>query len=118
MFLGKMLANRGEFGNLLEGFVYSELYKHVEQHDDRISIFHYRDLDQNEVDFIIERDNKIVAIEVKAIVTMNSEDLRAIKRLKESIGSTFACGIVLNTSDLIQRMGENIFAMPVSQLWS
>lgn len=114
----KILANRGEFGNILEGFVYSELYKHVEQHEDRISIFHYRDFDQNEVDFIIERDNKILAIEVKARVTMKSEDFRAMKRLKEAIGSTFACGIVLNTGDRIQRMGENLYAMPVSQLWS
>ncbi len=114
----KILANRGQIGNLLEGFVYSELYKHVEQHDDRISIFHYRDLDQREVDFIIERDNKIVAIEVKAKVTMKSEDFSAMKRLKENIGSIFACGIVLNTGDRIQRMGEKLYAMPVSQLWS
>lgn len=115
---GKIEANRGEFGSLFEGFVFSELYKLVEQNDDGISIFHYRDLQQYEVDFILELDDKVVAIEVKARVTNRMEDFKAMKRLREAIGSSFACGIVLNTGDRIQRFGEKLYAMPVSQLWT
>ncbi len=114
----KIRSDRGVFGQILEGFVFSELYKLIEQNDEGISIFHYRDLQQYEIDFMLELDGRIVAIEVKANIGIKSEDFKAMKRLKEAIGSSFACGIVLNTGDRIQRMGEKLYAMPVSQLWS
>ena len=102
----------------METFVFSELYKVAEQNDEGVSIFHYRDLRQNEIDFILELDNRIVAIEVKARVGARPDDFKVMRQLKETVGSSFACGIVLNTGDRIQRFGDNLYAMPVSQLWS
>ena len=40
-----------------------------------------------------------------------------LKRLQAAAGSSFSCGILLHAGDRIQRAGDQLFAMPVSQLW-
>ena len=39
-----------------------------------------------------------------------------LKRLKESAGNVFACGIVTHDGERIQRVGDGFFAMSFSQL--
>lgn len=110
--------DRSKLGSLLEGFVYSELSKLIGLLDDPVSLHHFRDRDQVEVDFVLEMGGKIVAIEVKAAATVSPKDFRGPKRLADATGKAFACGIVLHDGDRIQRTGERLFAVPVGQLWS
>lgn len=114
----KILADRTKLGPLLEGFVYSELSKLVAQQGGEASISHFRDRDKVEIDFVLERTGQVVGIEVKAAVTVKPEDFQGLKRLSEATGPAFACGLVLHDGDRIQRVGERLFAMPVSQLWA
>jgi len=77
----------------------------------------HRDRDQLEVDFVIERAGQLVGIEVKTAVSVGSADLRGLKRLREAAGKSFACGVLLHDGDRIQRVGDDPYALPVSQLW-
>jgi len=110
--------DRSKLGPLLEGFVFSELSKLVGQGDHPISISHLRDRDKVEVDFVLEQARRVVGIEVKAAASVKPEDFHGLKRLQVAAGSAFACGILLHDGDRIQRTGDRLFAMPVSQLWS
>lgn len=111
-------ADRGKLGSMLEGFVYSEISKLASQSPEPVSITHYRDRDQVEVDFVLERAGRIVGIEVKAAVTVMPRDFQGLKRLQDATGKAFACGIVLHDGERIQRTGERRLAMPISQLWA
>ena len=110
--------DRNKFGDMLEGFVFTELAKLIPRTGFGDTIHHYRDKDQTEVDFVIERDGKVLGIEVKAAMTVRPGDLRGLKRLQGLTGADFACGIVLHDGERIQRLGDQFYAMPVHQLWA
>ena len=110
--------DRQKLGPLLEGFAYAELVKAVALSDEETSVSHYRDKDQVEVDFVLERSpGEIVGIEVKASATVRPSDFRGLARLKASTGERFACGIVLHDGERIQLTSPKLFAMPVKMLW-
>lgn len=111
-------TDRNRLGPLLEGFVYSELEKQSALSLDPALISHYRDKDKVEVDFVLERERRLVGIEVKASATVKAEDTRGLKRLQDAAGKAFACGIILHDGERIQRIGDRLFAMPVGQLWA
>lgn len=111
-------ADRASFGQLLENFVFSELYKSTQLASEEISIYHYREQSVYEIDFVLEKAGKVVAIEVKASTGIKSDAFRTLRRLKDQLGESFVCGIILHDGDQIQSLSDNMYAMPVSQLWS
>ncbi len=112
-----LATDRNRLGPLLEGFVFSELVKIAGQASEYASISHYRDKDKVEVDFVVEQAGAILGIEVKAGAMAKPEDFRGLRRLRSATGEAFACGIVLHDGDRIQRLGDRLYAMPVSRLW-
>lgn len=116
--LNDLQADRAKFGALLEGFVFSELSKLANQSPDNISISHYRDRDNVEVDFVLEQAGKVIGIEVKASATASPRDFHGLRRLQDATGKAFACGILLHDGERIQRTGDRLFAMPIDQLWA
>ncbi len=110
--------DRGQFGSLLECFVYSELAKQSASSPNRLYVSHYRDKDKVEVDFVLERAGRVVGIEVKAAASVKSGDFAGLRRLKRAAGDAFVCGILLHDGDRIQRAGEGLYAMPIGILWA
>ena len=114
-----MARNRQKLGPLLESFVYAELAKTAALSDDELILSHYRDKDQVEVDFVLERSpSAIVGIEVKASATVRPRDFKGLKRLRQAVGERFSCGIILHDGDRIQKAASRLFAMPVKMLWT
>ena len=86
----RLRADRGQFGPLLESFVFSELIKGAGWSKEHISIFHYRDKDQLEVDFVPENPaGQIVGIEVKAAASVTQRDFGGLQRVASAAGSAF-----------------------------
>ncbi|QND53838.1 ATP-binding protein [Phyllobacterium sp. 628] len=115
-------SDRTVFGHLLESFVFSELVKQIGWLQGRgISINHFRTTTrtQDEVDFVLE-DNRggIVGIEVKASATVVSDDFRGMRKLAEVTKSRFIAGILTYDGDKVVPFGSNMFAVPVSHLWT
>ena len=115
----KIERDRQRLGPLLETFVFGELRKAASLTTRRTSISHYRDKDQVEVDFVLERSpGHIVGIEVKASATVRPSDIRGLIKLRDATGDLFKLGLVLHDGDGIQEVGDRIFTAPVSVLWS
>jgi predicted AAA+ superfamily ATPase len=115
----RLKQNRTNFGPLLETFVFSEIMKLISWSELQISLYHFRDQDRREVDFVLERDDgSIVGIEVKANATVISSDFSGLKKLAEASGSKFTCGVVLYDGDGIVPFGTKFVAAPVSCLWN
>ena len=102
-------------GDIVETFVFAELLKHISYSQIQPKLYHYRTNDKKEIDFIIEKPNKILAIEVKSSQNIKRDAFKHIidfqkKSSKEIIGIVFYAGdsILSFGDDEYQR-----FALPL-----
>ena len=84
-------------GDVVESFVYSELQKHIGYSLTQPKIYHYRTNDKKEIDFIIEKADKIFAIEVKSSQNIKKDTFKHIidfqnKSDKEVVGIVLYAG--------------------------
>jgi len=115
----RIAKDRTAFGALLETFVFSEVLRQTTWLDDSYTISHYRDKDQNEVDFIVEDERgAMVGIEVKAGATVRASDFKGIRKVMESSGDDLKLGVVLYDGTQVVPFGDRLFAAPISCLWS
>jgi len=113
-----LLENRELLGQLLETLVYGELRRQSSRMGEAIEFAHFRDKDGAEVDIVLQfEDAKVAGVEVKASATLRSSDFRGLRRLRESCGRRFACGVILYDGDATVGMGDGLFAVPISELW-
>jgi predicted AAA+ superfamily ATPase len=115
----RLSSDREALGALLETFVFSEIAKLITWTDREVTVHHYRDKDQHEVDLVLERDDgAIVGIEVKASATVNEHDFGGLRRLARACGDRLKLGLVLYDGETSVPFGERLFAAPISTLWS
>lgn len=106
------------FGRLLETFVVGELAKQASWSDAATSLHHYRDRDGREVDLMLERHRRVVAVEVKATSTPGPSHTRHMRYLQQRLGRRFHRGVVLHTGHETVQLGDRIVALPISALWA
>lgn len=107
----------GRFGHMLENFVFSELSKINCASEMTADISFYRTNDGREIDFVLERQHKLVAIEVKNAESIREKDLTGIRELQEIGGKDFHAGIILCNTSRVIAYDENIYLLPFSALW-
>lgn len=97
------MIGKNEFlGNLVETFVYSELIKHRSYANVDVDIFHFRDQQKKEVDFVLEANNgDIVALEVKSGSNLKSEYFKGLVALAQTMKDKNFKGIVLYGGDKV-----------------
>ncbi len=114
----KVKANRNDFGPLLESFVFAEIMKLLSCSEMFLTPYHFRDQEMHEVDFVLERDDgMIAAIEVKASAVVQAKDFAGLKLLAGLLAEKFAFGAVLYDGEKIIPFGERMAAVPISCLW-
>jgi predicted AAA+ superfamily ATPase len=105
-------------GALLESFVAMELLRHSDWTQEPVSLFHYRDNKQREVDIVIERPSgEIAGVEVKAAATASNADFAGLRYLRDKLGVRFKAGVVLHTGSETHPFGDRLAAVPLSGLW-
>jgi len=114
----RLRDDRGQFGALLETFVFAEILKLASAANSRFEFSHFRDKQQNEVDIVIEdRRGRIVGIEIKAAASVMSSDFSGLRILADACGDRFASGMVLYDHHKVIPFGERLSAVPISALW-
>lgn len=106
-------------GKLIETFAFNEIMAQVDTSDGRYELFHYRDREKREIDFLIEReDQALLGIEIKAGSSISKKDFRHLdwfqKNLVKEKGFT---GIILYTGQYPVSFGDNLWAVPFGSLW-
>jgi hypothetical protein len=84
-------------GAIFETYVFVEILKSYWHRGARPSIYYYRDKDAKEVDFLIERDQKLFPVEAKKASTPRKDWLssfKALRKLKKDISSGFVICMV------------------------
>jgi predicted AAA+ superfamily ATPase len=106
-------------GSIVENFVVMELLKQTSWHTKRTQLFHYRTLTGLETDLVLEDSSGNAAcIEIKSRETVTSNDFKGIKLVKEELGEKCKAGVVLYTGTEKIPFGHNLWALPISCLWT
>lgn len=103
-------------GDVVETFVYSELIKHISYSYKQPQIYHYRTNDKKEIDFIVEKGDKIFAIEVKASQSIKKEAFKHIIDFQKKSSKNIV-GIVLYAGNTVVPFGDNEYkryALPLN----
>lgn len=80
-------------------------------------LFHYRTHSGGEVDIILERGQELIAIEVKAKVSLTSKDISGLKTFSEESGKRLKRGLLFYLGDQVVPFSEKLLALPLSSLW-
>lgn len=107
-------------GKLMETFAFNEIMAQVEAGDGLYELFHYRDREKREIDFLIEReDNALLGIEIKAGSAIGKNDFKHMKWFQNNLAKnqTFI-GLILYTGEFPASFGDNLWAVPFGLLWS
>lgn len=106
-------------GKLLETWVFNQLAALCEAQLEDYQLYHYRDREQREVDFIVENEmGDLLGIEVKAGSVLNQDSFKHLRWFREHMarGRHFV-GIVLYTGEHLLPFGAGLWAVPMSALW-
>jgi len=98
-------------GNILETFVFNEFIKSMQYTQKPATIYFYRTIDKEEIDFIIKTGNVTIAIEVKCAQTVTKDDFKAIMNFKQLQKNCI--GYVIYLGDAILPFGNDCYAMPL-----
>lgn len=111
--------DRGEvLGQLLEGFVATELRRQRTWSSQPYDLRHYRNRLGVEVDLVAElADGRVIGVEVKASTSFNRNQFSGLKVLRDALGDRFVMGIVLNTGTHGFRLGDRLYGLPIDALW-
>jgi predicted AAA+ superfamily ATPase len=103
-------------GALVETFVFNELVKHIVFTMDDTKIYHYLTSDKKEIDFILQRDDKIIAVEVKSFSKVGKDDFRHIMDYQKK-SSKDVFGVVFYMGENILHINEQCVALPLGFLY-
>ena len=105
-------------GQLLETFIYLEIRKYADWHDEELKFYHFRNKDKVEIDIIIEQGQQMAGIEIKAAASVTQSDFKGLNKLKDACGKQFSAGVVFYDGETILPFGDKLLAVPISLLCS
>jgi predicted AAA+ superfamily ATPase len=98
-------------GQVFETYIFCELQKHLSHTQKRGTLYHYRTNDKKEIDFIIEIDNTLLAIEVKQSSSVKKEDFKHIIDFQSRCTQT-CLGVVFYNGDRVIEWDDTLVALP------
>jgi predicted AAA+ superfamily ATPase len=114
----EVCLNPERSGKMVETLAYNELAIQAEIAGCRI--FHYRDREDREIDFIIEDQNgRIACIEIKSGSAVSKDDFKHVTWFKNNIvKNREIVSIILYSGENIISFGNGLVAVPMATLWS
>lgn len=98
-------------GQIFETYIFCELQKHLSYLQKPAEIFHYRTNDKKEIDFIIEVENEVIAIEVKQSSSVKKEDFKHIIDLQNRYEKK-CLGVVFYNGDMVVAFSDDLVGIP------
>lgn len=115
-----ILLDPDKSGKIMETYVYNQIISQIETSQEVFELYHYRDREKHEIDFIVQdENNNIYGIEVKPGSNVSQDSFKHLKWFKNNLvkNSSSFIGIVLYTGDHVLRFTEGFYAVPINNLW-
>lgn len=105
-------------GQIIENFVLQQLRPEVELTG--ASMHHLRNsTGTHEVDLLIEdRNGDLVAIEIKASISVSDDDAKHLRWLKKEHPNKVKAAVIFYAGSNVLRMRDGVIALPISSLWT
>ena len=108
----------GVSGALLETFVVAECYKWIKTMRPSADLTFYRTHGGAEIDLIVSTERGVWGIEVKTSRQVSRSQTRSLRGFAEQMGEQWRGGLVIYLGEMLQRIDQNIWAVPVARLFS
>jgi predicted AAA+ superfamily ATPase len=105
------LKNSREIGGYYETLVYLHLRAWCEAQTPKPAIYHWRTVAGQEVDFVIERGRKLLALEVKLTNRPGVQDIRHLLLFLEEYPETVR-GVLVHTGNRLSWLHSRVIAVP------
>ncbi len=117
--LRQLSGYRGELtGEIYETMVVGELFKWIKTTQKNAEIYFYRTRSGLELDIILQTDNGIIGIEIKARKEISASDLRPMKEIASGLKNRWLGGLVIYQGDEIKKIAEpDIWIIPSRRLF-
>lgn len=101
------------FGALLESLVATECWKQLQEQSLVPVVYHFRQHSGAEVNLILEKDELLCPVEIKASSQARPSEARSIHHIfQEKIGSVAQPGLMIYGGSKILRLSETCAAVP------
>lgn len=108
------LERQGREGAMVETWVANELSKILPLLDHRFRLYFWRTHTGWEVDFLVERGERLVALEVKWSHRIDNEDVEALNRCARDLGEKLCFSVFLYSGSEVVPLGPKTIALPFS----
>ena len=110
----EMIRNHYAYGSLFENLIISEIIKRQFHSGKKPSVYYWRESNGTEIDCIIQqKPNKILALEIKAGETFNTDYIKNLKKLPENSHNTAIKKMVVFAGDTTIKIDNiNIISWP------
>ena len=102
-------------GNLFESLVAQRLQTYAQVNEAQLSHFRNRD-GSREIDFIVERDDQLVALEVKLAPSATDRDVRHLNWLQEQVGDRLKAKVLITTGRFAYTRPDGVLVLPAALL--
>ncbi len=105
----KNLTNHFLKGSLFENLVLTELMKAKFNFNKRYEIYFWRESNGNEIDFILEKSGKRIAIEIKLSKTFNTQFLKSLNFWKDLSKQNKSLNLIYGGNENFKRSNVNVY---------
>jgi predicted AAA+ superfamily ATPase len=99
-------------GASLENLVLMDLLSWREGRKHPAEVLYWRTATGEEVDFVLEVDDEVIPIEVKATTRPRNADTKGLRAFREEYADRARPGLLLHVGETIERLAPNIIAAP------
>lgn len=99
-------------GAHLENLVLSDLLAWRDARTRRAEVLYWRTAAGEEVDFVIEADDRLLPIEIKATTQPRLRDTARLRSFRKEYGEQARAGLLVHTGDTVERLAPDVLAVP------
>lgn len=108
------LAASDMAGFILENLVLNDLLAWRETQTPRPEVLYWRTTTGKEVDFVIEREGRLMPVEIKTAVRPRLADTDGLNTFLDEYPDHAPHGILIHTGDTVERLTPRIWAIPLA----
>jgi predicted AAA+ superfamily ATPase len=98
--------------------VVGELLKWIKTAQKNAEVYFYRTRSGMELDVLLQTEDGLIGIEIKARKTYSKSDLRAMREVARGLGKEWRGGLLIYQGDVLRQIDEpNIWVVPSRRLF-
>jgi len=105
-------------GKIFETYAYNQIAAQIKTNEEELALYHYRDREKREIDFIIEMEKEIFGIKVKSGTDIKLDTFKHLEWFEKNLAKNkIFTGIILYTGERTMQWKNGMYTVPINNLW-